>query len=60
MPSPEGLLLLAERLYDARPRAYLVTIGAASFALGEDLSPSVAAALPEAAALVRRVLATPD
>ena len=57
--SPEGLLLLAERLYGARPRAFLVTIGAASFALGEDLSPSVAAALPEAAALVRRLLAAP-
>ena len=58
--SPEGLLLLAERLYDARPCAFLVAIGAASFALGEDLSPSVAAALPEAAALVRRLVAAPD
>lgn len=54
--SPEGLMLLAERLYGARPAAFLVAIGAASFALGEDLSPSVAAALPEAAARVRRLL----
>ncbi len=58
--SPEGLLLITERLYGARPAAFLVTIGAASFALGEDLSPPVAAALPEAAALVRRLLAAPD
>jgi hydrogenase maturation protease len=57
--SPEALLLLAERLYDARPCAFLVTIGAASFALGEDLSPPVAAALPDAAALVRRLVAAP-
>ena len=57
--SPEALLLLAERLYDARPCAFLVAIGAASFALGEDLSPPVAAALPEAAALVRRLVAGP-
>ena len=53
-------MLLAERLYDARPRAFLVAIGAASFALGEDLSPSVAAALPKAAALVHRLVAGPD
>ncbi len=58
--SPEGLLLIAERLYGARPAAFLVTIGAASFGLGEDLSPPVAAALPEAAALVRRLVAAPD
>ncbi len=57
--SPEALLLLAERLYDARPRAFLVAIGAASFALGEDLSPAVAAALPEAAEVVRRLVAAP-
>jgi len=58
--SPGALLLLAERLYGARPRAYLVTIGASSFALGEELSPPVAAALPEAAALVRRLLAAQE
>ncbi len=53
---PAALLCLAERLYGARPRAFLVTVGAASFALGEDLSPEVAAALPEAAAVVRRLI----
>jgi hydrogenase maturation protease len=56
---PAALLLLAERLYGARPCAFLVTIGAASFALGEDLSPEVAAALPEAAAVVRRLIDAP-
>ena len=58
--SPDALLLLAERLYGARPHAFLVTIGASSFALGDELSPPVAAALPEAAALVRRLLAAPE
>ncbi len=32
---PEALLLLADRLYEARPRAFLVTIGASSFDLGD-------------------------
>lgn len=53
---PETLLLLAERLYDARPRAFLVTIGAASFDFGAALSPTVEAALPTAAEAVRRVI----
>jgi len=57
---PEALLSLAERLYGAKPRAFLVTVGAASFAFGEDLSPPVAAALPEAAALVRRLMGTAE
>jgi hydrogenase maturation protease len=58
--SPGALLRLAERLYGARPQAFLVTLGASSFALGDELSPPVAAALPEAAALVRRLLAAPE
>ncbi len=57
---PDALLLLVERLYGARPRAFLVTVGAASFELGEELSPPVAAALPEAAAAVRRLLVAQD
>ena len=57
---PEALLLLAERLYGARPRAFLVTLGASSFALGEGLSPPVAAALPVAAAAIRRLLVAPE
>ncbi|MDR3374909.1 MAG: hydrogenase maturation protease [Ancalomicrobiaceae bacterium] len=54
--SPQALLLLAERLFGARPNAFLVTLGAASFDLGEELSPPVTAALPEAAAAVRRLI----
>jgi hydrogenase maturation protease len=57
---PGALLLLAERLYGATPRAFLVTVGASSFALGEQLSPAVAAALPEAAAVIRRLLIAPE
>jgi len=56
--SPATLLAMAEALYGATPRAFLVTIGAASFALGEALSPAVEAALPEAVATVRRLLLT--
>jgi hydrogenase maturation protease len=58
--SPETLLLLAERLYDARPRAFLVTVGVSSFDLGEELTPRVAAALPEAVATVRLLLVWPE
>lgn len=50
------LLLMADRLYDARPQAFLVAVGASSFDLGEDLSPAVAAALPAAAAAIRRLI----
>ena len=57
---PETLLRLAARLYGAKPFAFLVTMGAASLALGEDLSAPVAAALPEAAALVRRLIASAE
>jgi len=57
---PETLLLVAERLYRATPRAFLVTLGAQSFALGETLSPAVEAALPEAANWVRRLIAAPE
>jgi len=58
--SPGALLRLADRLYGARPRAFLVTVGAASFELGEELSPPVAAALAEAAAEVRRLIAAAE
>jgi len=57
---PETLLLVAERLYGTTPRAFLVTLGAQSFALGETLSPAVEAALAEAAKRVRRLIAAPE
>jgi hydrogenase maturation protease len=54
--TPGTLIRLAERLYGARPAAFLVTVGAAAFAHGEGLSPAVAAALPQAVAAVRRLI----
>jgi hydrogenase maturation protease len=57
---PEALLRLGERLYGAKPRAFLVTVGAASFAFGQTLSAPAATALPEAVALVRRLIAATD
>jgi hydrogenase maturation protease len=47
--SPDTLLLLAERLYGRAPRAWLLTIGAASMELGEGLTPAIEAAAEEAA-----------
>lgn len=50
--SPTSLVELAGRLYGRRPEAVLFTVRAASFDLGEGLTPLVQAALPE---LVNRV-----
>jgi hydrogenase maturation protease len=52
--TPEGLLDIAEKLFGRCPPAYVVTICGMTFDLSEELSPFVAAALPEA---VARVLA---
>ncbi|HWE83650.1 MAG TPA: hydrogenase maturation protease [Terracidiphilus sp.] len=47
------LLRVAQDLYGAQPRrACLLTIGAGSIELGEELSPSIRAALPDAQALL--------
>lgn len=51
---PDQLLGMAARLFGHAPEAYLVTIAGESFALSEELSPPVAAAVPEA---VRRIAA---
>ncbi len=45
--SPEGLLAGARDLYGACPEGLLITIGGASFELGETLSAPVQKALPE-------------
>ena len=55
--APEVVLALAERLHGARPTAALVTLGAASFELGEGLTPEVARALPSARRVVEQFLA---
>jgi len=50
-----SLLALAESVFGARPRAFLVTVTAASFALGHGLSDAVGAAIPEALRRIRQV-----
>lgn len=46
--SPRALLLCAQRLYGRAPRAALLTVTGERFGHGEELSPRVEAALPEA------------
>ena len=53
---PASLLDLARKLYSRLPRAFLITVGVSSLALGEGLSDTAAAALPEAIAAVRRLV----
>lgn len=48
------LLALARELYDAAPQnAFTLTVGAGSTELGEEFSPAVTAALPQACRLLR-------
>jgi hydrogenase maturation protease len=49
---PGTLLALCQAFYDHTPEAWLYAIGAASFEIGETLSPPAAAALPRAVELV--------
>jgi hydrogenase maturation protease len=54
--APE-LLAIAIELYNAHPKnALLLTIGAASTDLGETLSPSVTAVLPQACSAIERTI----
>jgi hydrogenase maturation protease len=55
--SPESLLWLARELYGKRPpRAYLVTVGGASFDLSEELSDPVSHAIPLASDHIKALL----
>lgn len=54
--TPEALLDLARRLYGAAPKAWLVPVPARQFAVGTEMSGPTAAAVREAAALVRGLL----
>ncbi|MDJ0751932.1 MAG: hydrogenase maturation protease [Ardenticatenaceae bacterium] len=54
--SPAALLAYTELLYGQLPTAYLVTVGGASFDLGESLSPEVAAQLPTVLQAVKKLL----
>jgi hydrogenase maturation protease len=57
--APGVLLTMAAALYGRAPTAFLVTVGADSFELGDGLSERVAAALPEAVAALRRLVSAP-
>ncbi len=53
---PPALLALSRQLYGTLPcRAIAVTVGAASFELGESLTDAVEAAIPQAVATLRRI-----
>ena len=53
---PRTLLFMTTKLYGRTPDAFLVKVGAASFELGEGLSATVAAVLPEVVATVRQLV----
>lgn len=50
---PAGLLAMAQALYGYAPKAQLITVVGASFDFGEQLSPSVQAALEAVVRLVK-------
>jgi len=55
--SPAGLLALAKSLYGVIPlRAFLITIGAQSFELSEELSEPVRLAIPEVIERIKAIL----
>jgi hydrogenase maturation protease len=60
--SPEGLLSLCQEIYHRMPRAFLISVGAASFELGAELSDRVVQALPEVIVAACRLVTsdTPD
>lgn len=54
---PDSLLTLTQELYGKLPaRAFAVTVGGASFDLGETITENVATAIPQAIAMVRKLL----
>ena len=56
---PSALLKLARKLYGAEPEAWLVSVRAVDFSVGEALSPEAEAAAKEAIERVRALLAAP-
>lgn len=50
-----SLLAIAESVFGVRPRAFLVTVAAASFELGHGLTDVVRDAIPEAVRRIRQV-----
>ena len=55
---PHGLLALAQAVYGSCPQAWLVTVPASDFALGEGLSPTARSGLVEAVRAIAGLLAT--
>jgi len=54
--TPAGLLASAQQLYGHAPEAFVVTVTAQSFEFGDGLTPIVAAALPQVADYVCKVV----
>ena len=59
LASPDQLLVMAAELFGRRPEAHLMTIAGGVFALSEELSPPVAAAVAEAVARVVALATAP-
>lgn len=57
--APGKLLALARELYDASPKAWLITIAGENFGYGECLSPPLAEALPELIARLEQLVGNP-
>jgi len=55
--TPAGLLALCQTLYSACPECYLVSVGAANFGHGEELTSLVEESLPEVVDQVLRLAA---
>jgi len=54
--SPEALLRLTHDVFGCEPPAWLVRIEGQAFAFGTPLSPAVAKAVPEAVALIQKLV----
>jgi len=54
--SPEKVVALARELYDASPKAMVITVAGENFEHGESLSAPVASALPELISTVERLV----
>jgi hydrogenase maturation protease len=54
--SPDKVLGFARELYQALPKAFVITIAGEDFNHGESLSPPVAAALPELVTRIQRLI----
>jgi hydrogenase maturation protease len=57
--SPNAVMRLSDTLYDAKPRAFAVTVSGQNFDHGESLSSAVAAALPDLVAQIQGLVSDP-